>query len=54
MSLYFYKSLHYIITYENITLIRDFNMNLKKNKFLNYFTEIFNLKNLTNEPTDRL
>ena len=29
-------------------------MNLKKNKFLNYFTETFNLKNLINEPTDRL
>ena len=54
MSLYYYKSLHYITTYENITLIRDFNMNLKKNKFLNYFTEIFNLKNLINEPTDCL
>ena len=28
---------HYNTTYENITLIEDFNMNPDKNKFLNYF-----------------
>ena len=42
---------HYNTTYENITLIGDFNMNPDKNKFLNYFNETFNLKNLINEPT---
>ena len=30
MSLSYYKSLHYSGTYENMTLIWDFNMNLKK------------------------
>ena len=34
----------YNTIYENITLIGDFNMNLDKNKFLNYFNETFNLK----------
>ena len=37
---------HYNTTYENITLIGHFNMNPDKNKFLNYFNETFNLKNL--------
>ena len=42
---------YYTTTYENITLIGDFNINPIKNKFLNYFNETFNLKNLINEPT---
>ena len=42
---------HYTTTYNNITLIGDFNMNADKNKFLNNFLETFNLKNLINEPT---
>ena len=42
---------HFTITYENMTLIGNFNLNRHKNKLLHYFTEIFNLKNLVNEPT---
>ena len=42
---------HYTTTYNNITLIGDFNMNADKNKFLNNFLETFNLQNLINEPT---
>ena len=42
---------HYTTIYENVTLIGDFNMNRDKNKFLNYFNETLNLKNLLKEPT---
>ena len=42
---------HYTTIYENIALIGDFNMNRDKNKFLNYFNETLNLKNLLKEPT---
>ena len=41
---------YYTTTDENITLIGDFNMDPDKNKFLSYFSEIFNVKNLLNEP----
>ena len=41
---------HHSTTYENITLIGNYNMILGKNKFFDYFTETFHLKILITEP----
>ena len=40
----------YLDSYENITLLGDFNMNLE-DKNLQHFTDTFSLEHLINEPT---
>ena len=45
-----HKIRHYPTTYENTTLIRDYNIIPDKNNFFDYFTEIFHLKSLLAEP----
>ena len=40
----------YLDSYENITLLGDFNMT-SKNKNLQHFTDTFSLEHLINEPT---